>query len=87
MTCQHRRSGSRSPFALGMSRFRIYRRSAIAFIQQASAEHFPPNVGNGARGQSMVSAKRTFAATRGTLAGDILWLAVIAGVLAIIMVN
>jgi hypothetical protein len=35
----------------------------------------------------MVSAKRTFAATRGTLAGDLLWLAVIAGVLAIIMVN
>jgi hypothetical protein len=33
----------------------------------------------------MVSAKRTFAATRGTLAGDLLWLAVIAGVLAIVL--
>ena len=42
---------------------------------------------NGARGQSMVSAKRTFAATCGTLAGDILWLAVIAGVFAIIVLN
>jgi hypothetical protein len=40
---------------------------------------------NGARGQRMVSAKRTFAATRGTLVGDILWLAVIAGVFAIIV--
>jgi hypothetical protein len=35
----------------------------------------------------MVSAKRTFAATSGTLAGDLLWLAVIAGVLAIIVMN
>jgi hypothetical protein len=33
----------------------------------------------------MVSAKRTFATTRGTLAADILWLAVIAGVFAIIV--
>jgi hypothetical protein len=35
----------------------------------------------------MVSAKRTFAATCGTLAGDIFWLAVIAGVFAIIVLN
>jgi hypothetical protein len=35
----------------------------------------------------MVSAKRTFAATRGTLAGDLLWLVVIAGVLVIIVLN
>ena len=35
----------------------------------------------------MVIAKRTFAATRGTLAADLLWLAVIAGVLAIIALN
>ena len=42
---------------------------------------------NGARGQTMLSANSTISAARGTLAGDVLWLAVIAGVFAIIVLN